>query len=57
MRNPLFDVAENKHKRANELEFEIGDTVKVTMRIVEGGKEKTPVTDEVVGAAMSGMFR
>ena len=40
MRNPLFDVAEGKYQRANELDFEIGDTVVVTIRIVEGSKER-----------------
>ncbi len=40
MRNPLFDVVENKAKRGNQLSFEIGDTVVVTIRIVEGGKER-----------------
>jgi len=40
MRNPLFDLVENKYRRANELDFEIGDTVVVTIRIVEGGKER-----------------
>jgi len=40
MRNPLFDVVENKYKRANDLDFEIGDTVVVTIRIVEGSKER-----------------
>ena len=40
MRNPLFDVVENKYKRQSELDFEIGDTVVVTIRIVEGGKER-----------------
>ncbi|MFQ5807442.1 MAG: 50S ribosomal protein L19 [Phycisphaerae bacterium] len=40
MRNPLFEVVENKYKRASELDFEIGDSVVVTIRIVEGGKER-----------------
>ncbi len=40
MRNPLFDVAEKKYQRSNELSFEIGDTVVVTIRIVEGGRER-----------------
>ena len=40
MRNPLFDVVERKYKRQSELDFEIGDTVVVTIRIVEGGKER-----------------
>ena len=40
MRNPLLDVVENKYKRGNDLDFEIGDTVVVTIRIVEGKKER-----------------
>ena len=40
MRNPLLDVVENKYKRQNELDFEIGDTVVVTIRIIEGEKER-----------------
>ncbi len=43
MRNPLLDVVENKYKRQNELDFEIGDTVVVTIRIIEG--EKTRLQD------------
>ncbi len=40
MRNPLFDAVEKKYQRASSLDFEIGDTVVVTIRIVEGGKER-----------------
>ena len=40
MRNPLFDVVEKKYKRSNDLDFEIGDTVVVTLRISEGSKER-----------------
>lgn len=40
MRNALFDVVENRYKRSNDLDFHIGDTVVVTLRIVEGGKER-----------------
>ena len=40
MRNQLFDIVEKKYRRANELDFEIGDTVIVTTRIVEGDKER-----------------
>jgi large subunit ribosomal protein L19 len=40
MRNPLFDVIEKKYNRQTPLDFEIGDTVVVTIRIVEGGKER-----------------
>jgi large subunit ribosomal protein L19 len=40
MQNPLYDVVERKFHRNGPLEFEIGDTVVVTIRIVEGGKER-----------------
>lgn len=40
MRNPLFRVAENKYRRPNPIDFEIGDTVVVTLRIVEGSRER-----------------
>jgi large subunit ribosomal protein L19 len=40
MRNPLFDVVDKRYRRASELEFEIGDTVVVRTRIVEGDKER-----------------
>lgn len=40
MRNPLFDVVDKKYSRPAPLEFEIGDTVVVTLKIVEGGKER-----------------
>jgi large subunit ribosomal protein L19 len=40
MRNPLLDAVENKYKRQDDLDFEIGDTVVVTIRIVEGEKER-----------------
>ncbi len=40
MRNPLYDAVEKKFARSTPLDFEIGDTVVVTIRIVEGGKER-----------------
>ncbi len=40
MRHPLFDVVEKRFKRSNGLDFQIGDTVVVTIRIVEGDKER-----------------
>ncbi len=40
MRNPLLDAVENKYKRQDDLDFEIGDTVVVTIRIIEGEKER-----------------
>ena len=40
MQNPLFEVAEKKYQRANELDFNIGETVRVTIKIIEGSKER-----------------
>lgn len=40
MRNPLYDLVEKKYRRRNQLDFDIGDTVVVTLRIVEGEKER-----------------
>jgi large subunit ribosomal protein L19 len=40
MRHPLFDIVEKKYKRTGDLAFDIGDTVVVTLRIVEGDKER-----------------
>ncbi len=60
MRNPLFDVAEGKYCRPNELDFEIGDTVVVTLRIVEGGRERLQDFEGAViarrGQGLSEMF-
>jgi large subunit ribosomal protein L19 len=40
MRNSLIEAVESKYRRQTELHFEIGDTVSVTLRIIEGGKER-----------------
>lgn len=40
MKHPLFNVAEQKFQRTTPLDFEIGDTVVVTIRIVEGSRER-----------------
>ncbi|MBW7906311.1 MAG: 50S ribosomal protein L19 [Phycisphaerae bacterium] len=40
MKNPLFSAVEAKYKRESDLSFDIGDTVVVTIRIVEGDKER-----------------
>lgn len=40
MRNPLFKVVHKKYQRSRDLNYEIGDTVVVTIRIIEGGKER-----------------
>lgn len=60
MRNPLFHAVEDKYRRANELDFEIGDTVVVTIRIVEGGRERLQDFEGTViarrGAGLDEMF-
>lgn len=43
MKHPLLEAVDKKYRRAHEIEFEIGDTVAVTMRIIEG--EKTRLQD------------
>ncbi len=40
MRNQLFNAIEKKYARTTALDFAIGDTVVVSLRIVEGGKER-----------------
>jgi large subunit ribosomal protein L19 len=40
MRNPIFDLVDKKYRRADQLDFNIGDTVVVTLRIAEGSKER-----------------
>ena len=56
MRNPIFDVVEKKNKRGNVLDFDIGDTVTVTLRIVEGEKERLQDFEgEVIARKGSGL--
>lgn len=40
MQHPLLDVVNSKFARKDDIHFEIGDTVVVTLRIVEGSKER-----------------
>lgn len=60
MRNALLDAAEKTHRRGAELEFDIGDTVVVTIRIVEGEKERLQDFEGTViarkGRGLSQMF-
>lgn len=60
MRNPLYDVAQKKYGRSNDVHFEIGDTVVVTLRIVEGGRERLQDFEGTViarrGQALDEMF-
>lgn len=56
MRNPLFDVVESKYRSAVDPHFEIGDTVVVTLRIVEGNKERLQdFTGTVIARRGSGL--
>ena len=41
MSQALFDKIESEQYRAEPLEFNVGDTVKVHTRVKEGGKERT----------------
>lgn len=60
MRNRLFDVVERKYRRSHPVDFEIGDTVVVTLRIVEGTRERLQDFEGVViarrGAGLDEMF-
>ncbi|MBK9119871.1 MAG: 50S ribosomal protein L19 [Phycisphaerales bacterium] len=60
MQHPLLDVVENKYRRGTELDFEIGDTVVVTIRIIEGTKERLQDFEGTViarrGQGLSEMF-
>ncbi len=60
MQNPLFDVVQRKYTRSNDLHFEIGDTVVVTIRIVEGTKERLQDYEGIViarrGKGLDEMF-
>ncbi len=60
MRHPLFDIVVQKYKRAQRLEFNIGETVVVTLRISEGAKERLQdYRGEVIarsGAGLDAMF-
>lgn len=40
MKNPLLEAVDRKYARKTELDFAIGDTVVVTIKIVEGAKER-----------------
>jgi large subunit ribosomal protein L19 len=60
MRNQLFSAVEKKYARETALDFAIGDTVVVTLRIVEGGKERLQDFEGIViahkGRGLDEMF-
>ena len=43
MKQALFDKIESEHFRKDAIDFEIGDTVKVHTKVVEGDKERIQV--------------
>lgn len=56
MSRKLIEAAEAPSRKATTPSFEIGDTVTVSVRIVEGGKERIqPYTGVVIGRRGSGM--
>jgi large subunit ribosomal protein L19 len=60
MKNHLIDAVEKKYRRENELEFGVGETVRVTIKIVEGNKERLQDYEGVViarkGTGLDEMF-
>jgi large subunit ribosomal protein L19 len=56
MIHPLLQVVEDQAKRSDPPQFEIGDTVSVHVRIVEGGKSRIqPYTGVVIARRGKGM--
>ena len=60
MINALINAVETKHLRSEPLKFEVGDTVDVHCRILEGTKERIQIFTGIViarrGAATREMF-
>lgn len=60
MKNRLMQLVDQKYKRASSLDFEIGDTVVVTIKIIEGSKERLQDFEGTViarrGAGLDEMF-
>ena len=60
MINALISGVETKHLRSEPLKFEVGDTVDVHCRILEGNKERIQIFSGIViarrGAATREMF-
>ncbi|WP_437225840.1 50S ribosomal protein L19 [Planctomicrobium sp. SH661] len=60
MRHKLLDIAEQSSLREKPLNFEVGDTVEVHTRILEGDKERIQIFSGVViarrGRGMAEMF-
>lgn len=60
MKNAVIQEIENKQKRTDVPEFRSGDTIKVSLRIIEGKKERIQVFEGLVvsrrGNGNSAMF-
>jgi len=60
MRNPLLGLVERQYQRKDSLDFQIGDSVVVTLRIIEGNKERLQDFEGVViarrGRGLDEMF-
>ncbi len=53
----LIDIIEKENLKANVPEFDIGDTVRVSVKIIEGNKERIQVFEGVVIARKNGSVR
>lgn len=53
----LIDIIEKENLKANIPEFGIGDTVRVSVKIIEGNKERIQVFEGVVIARKNGSVR
>ena len=55
-RNPIIEALEKEQLRSNVEYFEVGDTVRVHLRIIEGDKERVQVfTGTVIGRSGGGL--
>ncbi len=53
----LIDIIEKENLKENVTEFEVGDTVKVYVKIIEGNKERIQAYEGVVIARKNGSVR
>ena len=53
----LIDIIEKENLKENVTEFEVGDTVKVYVKIIEGNKERIQAFEGVVIARKNGSVR
>lgn len=53
----LIDIIEKENLKENVADFEVGDTVKVYVKIIEGNKERIQAYEGVVIARKNGSVR